>query len=181
MAGGRGELAFRDEMRGSAAALRKAAQEAAGPFLREKLGRVDWFVTLTYDRRAGRSIVFTPDGVKVLTLPAPDPVRIGPEKALRDAARWRQGLGKATGRAVGALFVVEPHSLDYSSHVHGLVNLAGGVQHGDFQLAWLSWFWDHGYVRIERPRAEGDVCDYCSKYAFKDADWADWRLMGRRR
>lgn len=199
MPGGRGEALFRAEMRASRDALEKAAQDASGAFLREKLGRVDWFVTLTFDRRAGRKPQLGPKGLggpqilsasrlddgRVRTIYAPSTgtsalelERVTPDKAMRAAAWWRRRLGVGIARHVAGVFAVEPHQLDASSHVHALVQLEGGPRDGDFQLAWFIWWSRYGYIKILRPKSEGDVCGYCGKYVTKDN--GEWRLMGKR-
>jgi hypothetical protein len=180
VAGGRGEAEFRAEMRAHEVELERAAREVSGEFLRSKMGGVDWFVTLTFDRRPGRQVVAGPSGLRTVVAegsPAVLPV-VSPERALRAAGWWRRSLGRAVARHVTLLAAVEPHKSDGSSHVHGLVHFSDGVPRDAFQVGYFMWFRRYGYCRILLPKSEANVCDYCGKYVMKGS--GEWRLIGVR-
>ena len=59
-------------------------------------------------------------------------------------------------------------------HSHSLVRLpeVDLTDAGQFNLAyWQKWFTEtSGFVRLDRPRSQGDVVGYCTKYVLKDGD-----------
>lgn len=135
-----------------------AVAEAWGDWI---AGMTSWdvFGGLTYDPERCR---VTP-GLRgnVRSMPGIDVVRA-------HAYRWLRAAPRAIGRPVdGAVVAIERHKNGWP-HMHPLLKLNGGFQKGDLASLGQAWFHDHGYARLERPRDQGDVAAYASKYLAKD-------------
>jgi hypothetical protein len=92
---------------------------------------------------------------------------VGPQKAMRDLGRYFVDASRALRRPVDGVMAIERHKSG-SSHAHGLLRLGGGLQSGDIAVLSRVWFEEHGFVRLEVPRALEQVAGYCAKYMCKD-------------
>lgn len=130
-----------------------SVSEAWGKWVAE-MGDWDVFGALTYDQRRRSSVP-------------------GSDVARAHVRRW---LGKAAPR-VGISIEAAVVALEYQKngwpHFHPLLRVRGGASRGVFGVLGQLWFKEHGYARLERPRAAADVCAYAAKYLSKDLDKGD--------
>ena len=127
-------------------------------------GLGDWhlFGALTYDQRRRETVP-------------------GSDVAKRHVIRWLRTADKAIGRPIDAAVVALEYQRNGWPHFHPLLRVAGGLQGNELSGLGQTWFRDHGYARLERPREVRDVAAYAAKYLAKDLDKGDvlfWPLRG---
>ncbi len=144
-----------DEQEGSRRQLEGRVRESVGEWV-SGLREWDLFVTLTYD--STKVVRGSTRGVGPVAL-------VGAWKAQRDVRRFVHDASVALGRPLPAVVALEPHKTG-GMHGHGLLDV-GGLSLGDIKRLHPLWFERNGYVKLEVPRSQFDVSQYCGKYMAK--------------
>jgi len=122
--------------------------EAWGDWI-AKMGEWHVFGALTYDQRRRE------------VLPGSDVARA-------HVRRWLRAHSRPEGVSVEAAVVALEYQRNGWPHFHPLLRLRGGDHPRSHELLGQSWFREHGYAKLERPRDQGDVAAYAAKYLVKD-------------
>lgn len=139
-----------------------AYRQAMAGWIRESM-RWDYFVTITFDPWAMGGDLAAPRSDTAL------PPAVSRWNAQRRFESFLQRAPRALGRPADGVVALELHKSG-QPHGHGLLSVSGGPLRGDVVLLGRDWRGrpGNGYIRIERPRSEGDVAGYCAKYMAKE-------------
>jgi hypothetical protein len=149
--------------------LRSRVGEAMAGFAGDFVGEVTLFATFTFDPLAmgGMSEEALKEARRQLAVPA-----VSTWCARRRFQYFLDHASEAVGRLVMGVIAVEEHRSG-QPHGHGLLGIEGGLVYPDVQN--LSFLWrgrrprGNGFIKLEEPRSEEDVTNYCAKYMAKDA------------
>lgn len=101
------------------------------------------------------------------------------ETAIKRGLAWLDDECKARGPWANAyrrgrrrpvwVIGIEPHKSG-RLHAHAMIQWDDGLNDLNRQHGWRIWHSAYGRARIEPPRSQEDVAEYCSKYVVKDGD-----------